>query len=275
MLKQINHMQKVAVYLGIVIFLEFMLLMLPIKLNTFFFMFVPFVSVLITMLLTGEAFSKKGWSQLGFHRFSTKFFAIGLLVPMLPILIGFSFVWLSGLGTFGVAPEYEGKAIFLTVQFVISFLFSSLTVTLGEEIGWRGYMEAKLSRLGLAPSLLLNGFIWGLFHLPVMIFTDIYHDGVNLFVYIPMFMVTVTLAGAFMTYLKTATGSIWPAIAAHSMHNLVWNYGDLLTQNPKPIVTYLTGDAGIVLILFYLIVFVIIVKRDNTAIHSAGNIIAK
>lgn len=263
MLRKINNFQKVAVYLGIIIFLEFMLIMLPIKIDGIMYMLVPFASVILTMLLTGEAFSKQSWSQLGFHRFSMKYLLIGLLVPALPILIGFSIVWLTGLGTLGLPSEYEGQVPTLIIGFFITLIINSLTFTLGEEIGWRGYLEAKLRSLGHVPSLWINGLIWSLFHLPIMIFTDAYHDGVNLFFYIPMFILTVTFAGAFMTHLKYVTGSIWPAIAAHTVHNLVWNYGDLLTQDALPIVTYLTGDAGIVLLAFYIIVFALITKKNN------------
>ncbi|MBE4907588.1 CPBP family intramembrane metalloprotease [Bacillus luteolus] len=76
-------------------------------------------------------------------------------------------------------------------------------------------------------------------------------------------MVTVTLAGAFMTYLTYATRSIWPAFIAHSVHNTAWNYGDSLTQEAKSIVTYITGDTGLVLIVFYLLVFVWMINKGE------------
>lgn len=66
-----------------------------------------------------------------------------------------------------------------------------------------------------------------------------------------------------LTYLKHATGSIWPAIIAHSVHNTAWNYGDTLTQEAKPIVTYITLDAGLVLIVIYLLAFVWVLKKEN------------
>ncbi|MFD2444981.1 CPBP family intramembrane glutamic endopeptidase [Bacillus sp. CGMCC 1.16607] len=263
MLKHLSNMQKVSVYLVLVLAIVFMIVVLPIEQSTSLFMFVPFVAVLITMLLSGEMFTKAGWKQLGFHRFQLKTFLGALVIPMIPILIGYIIVWLAGIGTFELEKEYEGRGVFLFVGFFITLIASSLTVTLGEEIGWRGYLAAKLRSIGLEKALLLNGFIWGLFHLPIILFTDIYHTDVNLLTFIPMFMTTVTLAGAFITYVRYASGSIWPAIIAHSAHNVVWNYGELFTQNPHPVVTYITGDAGAVLIIFYLIIFIWIIKKSK------------
>ena len=263
MFKHLSDMQKVSVYTALVFIFVAMLILLPIKQSSLFFMFVPLVSVLITMLLTGEAFTKTGWKQLGFHRFHSNTFFLSLVIPMIPIMIGYTLVWMTGLGTFGIADEYKGKEMVLVVGFFMTLIISSLTVTLGEEIGWRGYMASKLKRLGLAKALLLNGLIWGLFHLPIILFTDVYHADVNLFAFIPLFLATVTLAGAFMTYVRYASGSIWPAIIAHTAHNLMWNYGELFTREPHSLVTYITGDAGLVLIVFYLILFIWIVTKKK------------
>jgi len=268
LLKHLSEMQKAAVYTALVFVFVIVLVMLPGEKNTSVFMFVPMASVLITMLLTGEGVRKQGWAQLGFHRFHMRGFLLALAVPIIPIIIGYAAVWISGLGAFGLSAEYEGQGMFLFVGFFVSFVINAFTVTLGEEIGWRGYLAEKLAKLGFAQSLLLNGFIWGLFHLPIMLFTDVYHDDANMVLYIPLFMATVTLVGAFITYLKYVTGSIWPAIAAHTVHNLVWYYGELFTQEPNSSVTYITGDAGIVLLFFYLIVFIIIMKRNNKEIRE-------
>ena len=139
MLKQLSDMQKVLVYIALVFVFVFMIVVLPFEQNTSLFMFVPFASMLVTMLLTGEGFTKAGWKQLGFHRFQMKIFFWALIIPMIPILIGYAIVWLTGLGTFGLKEEYEGRELFLFVGFFITLITSSLSVTLGEEIGWRGY----------------------------------------------------------------------------------------------------------------------------------------
>ena len=47
---------------------------------------------------------------------------------------------------------------------------------LGEEIGWRGYMLPRLLGRGVVPAMLLVGFLHGVWHLPLMLTTDYYHN---------------------------------------------------------------------------------------------------
>lgn len=263
MLRNLSEIQKAALYVLIMFSLVFIVIWLPVEQSASLFMFVPLVSVTLTMLLTGELFTRLGWKQLGLHRFPVRTVLMSCLIPLIPLILGYALVWTTGLADFRVDDEYAGRELYLFIGFFISLITSSLTVTLGEEIGWRGYLAEKMRALGLAKGLLLNGFIWGTFHMPIMLFTDIYHSNVNLTLFIPMFMITITLVGAFMTYLKYLTGSVWPAVIAHSAHNVMWNYGELYTQNPDSVVPYITGDAGVVLIVFYLLLFMWILKRGK------------
>ncbi|MCI3922684.1 CPBP family intramembrane metalloprotease [Paenibacillus sp. TRM 82003] len=265
MLNRWRDGQKAALFIGIIGLLMALVLVLPIRANTNLMMYLPLTAVLIAMLLTGEAFAKAGWRQLGFYRFPGKMSLVAFVVPALPILAGHLIVWWSGLGRFGLIEPLQGRETELLLSFVLSFILSSLTVTLGEEAGWRGYLAEKLKGLGWSKSLLANGFIWSLFHLPVIVFTDIYHNGVFLWTFIPMFIVTVTLAGTFMTYLRYATGSIWPPIIAHSSHNAFWNVGMWYTQDAAPSATYIVGDVGAVQSLFYLVLFIWIVRKHKNS----------
>lgn len=45
----------------------------------------------------------------------------------------------------------------------IHFIFS-----LGEEIGWRGYLLPRLMNLGKLPAYLIVGMVWGLWHAPII-----------------------------------------------------------------------------------------------------------
>jgi membrane protease YdiL (CAAX protease family) len=40
--------------------------------------------------------------------------------------------------------------------------------TFGEEFGWRGYLQPRLSHLGPLRSMLLVGVIWGVWHAPII-----------------------------------------------------------------------------------------------------------
>jgi len=90
-------------------------------------------------------------------------------------------------------------------------------------------------------------------------------------------MINVMMAGYFIGYLRIVTGSIWPAIIAHCAHNMAWGYGSMLTTNADPIVSYITGDVGLIGVAFYFVVFLVI-RRDlkkRRAMNVDGISIAK
>lgn len=49
-------------------------------------------------------------------------------------------------------------------------IFPSTVLAYGEERGWRGFLSQELSPLGFWKSSLLTGFIWGLWHSPLIYF---------------------------------------------------------------------------------------------------------
>src|SRR5699024_11776789 len=54
------------------------------------------------------------------------------------------------------------------VALPVNSLVSALA-TLGEEIGWRGWLLPNLRPLGTWPALLLSGVIWGVWHAPLIL----------------------------------------------------------------------------------------------------------
>ncbi|MEW9552403.1 CPBP family intramembrane glutamic endopeptidase [Nonomuraea sp. NPDC050783] len=81
----------------------------------------------------------------------------------------------------------------------------------GEEWGWRGYLEPRLQPLGLLPMVLISGLIWGLWHLPVAFLGDR-----EPLLWLPAYVVDCTLSGALLCWLRLRTHSIWPAVVGHA-----------------------------------------------------------
>lgn len=86
--------------------------------------------------------------------------------------------------------------------------------TIGEELGWRGYLlPALLTRIGRWPALLLSGAIWGLWHSPVILLG--YNFGRTDISGVLLMTVAGTLLGILFGWLRLASGNIWPAVFAH------------------------------------------------------------
>jgi membrane protease YdiL (CAAX protease family) len=112
--------------------------------------------------------------------------------------------------------------------------------------------------------MILVGFCHGLWHLPLMLFTPYYHTGANLAAVVPLFLVTLTLAGIFYGYLFFSTWSVWPVAIAHGVYNFVWNLGsDFLAPASPETMEVWGGESGILAIVGLVVVCAILVPRIN------------
>jgi membrane protease YdiL (CAAX protease family) len=73
-----------------------------------------------------------------------------------------------------VPGDTQSPPLYL-LDVVVSIVIVTLMGGIGEEIGWRGYMLPHLLKLGATPALLISGFAHGLFHLPAILGTSVYH----------------------------------------------------------------------------------------------------
>lgn len=134
----------------------------------------------------------------------------------------------------------------------MTLVLNTLTNSMGEELGWRGFLLPHLAQFGPVRAMALTGFLHALWHLPFMLMTSLYHPEGDRLVVVPLFVVSVTLAGFFLGYLRLASGSVWPAALGHTAHNLLWAVLSLFTASTSPLaVEYLAGDSGLLVALGY------------------------
>jgi membrane protease YdiL (CAAX protease family) len=107
-----------------------------------------------------------------------------------------------------------GGVAAVTVMFVIG-----LIPCFGEEWGWRGYLLPRLMPLGTWPTLLISGALWAFWHAPLVLRGFNYDDG-GIAGMIEM-TVSCMLAGIVLGWLDLSSGSVWPAVVAHSSNNTV------------------------------------------------------
>lgn len=106
--------------------------------------------------------------------------------------------------------------------FISIFIFSFLNIMpfIGEEYGWRAYLAPRLKEIyGYKKSILMTGFIWGIWHLPLNLFY--YSDGIltSQIYSILIQLVFCTFLGIFLTYAYNKTNSIWAPVMIHYLNN--------------------------------------------------------
>ena len=223
-------------------------------------MVTPAIAVVIMMVIAGEGRSRSSWISLGVTRAGLDGWWLAILGPIAVLALSYGLLISVGMASLA-APEMSRSAADIAVGLVLN-LAVGLVLAFGEEVGWRGYMLPRLAAIGIVPAMLLVGLAQGVWHLPVMLLTPFYHSGGNPLIVVPLFLVTLTLAGIFYGYLWVSTGSVWPVVIAHAVYNFVWNVGSEFVQAKSPdTMEYIGGESGVLVIAGLLIAAFFIIPR--------------
>lgn len=166
-----------------------------------------------------------------------------LLAATLPFVIGATVylpVWILGLGRFG------GMTLLIAaMQSALIHFPLHLFAAAGEELGWRGVLVPNLARTAGSKTIaFLPGAIWALWHYPDILFFD-YNVGTSFIFALTCFSASLIGAGAFLSWLRLTSGSIWPCVVFHGVHNsVILGIFDRLTA-PKAVTLYITSEFGI------------------------------
>ena len=104
------------------------------------------------------------------------------------------------------------------INIVLASWLINLLPALGEEIGWRGWLTPQLLPLGVVPTILITGVIWGLWHTPLILLGHNYPHLPGWLAVIFM-VIFCTLVGGVLAWLSIRTNSVWPAALGHSTIN--------------------------------------------------------
>jgi uncharacterized protein len=221
-------------------------------------MMTPLVSVLIMKLvITREGYHRGGWADLGLSTIGLKTWGLALGLPFLILLVSYGAVWMLGLAGVGVPQNVADVLLSALIN-----LGAALVLCVGEETGWRGYLFPKLMGLGLKPALLLSGLLQGLWHVPFIVFTTVYHSDGNPWLVIPLFISTMSVAGVLFGYLRVKSGSTWPAVVAHAIFNTYWTLFNAVTIGATALATeYLAGETGLFTLVGIIVSATILVRQ--------------
>lgn len=169
----------------------------------------------ILMTVIVRSIFKGRWKTAGLKlniKGNGKWYLISIFIfPLIIAVVGF-IGWITGL---------------LEVNNLNSTTFSSMLMGLVpvlifcifEEFGWRGYLEAELAKSGLKDfhRHLVVGVIWGLWHIPYYLVTDLVH--VTKAYHIPAMILFCILSSTFYGQIRKKTNSVWPAVLTHTIGN--------------------------------------------------------
>jgi membrane protease YdiL (CAAX protease family) len=216
-------------------------------------MWAPALAHVLTRLITKEGWRyahlrprlKEGWP----------YWLAAWLVPALLTIAGLVIYFLlfprnydSELSTLRemleAAPVEPGEInlwVLVAVQVFQGLLlapFINGIATFGEEFGWRGYLQPKLTALGLRRAMVLMGVIWGVWHWPAILMGHNYglnYPGAPFLG--PLAMVWFTLiVGTLLGWLKFKAGSVWPAVIGHAALNGMASLGVVFVRGkPNPL----------------------------------------
>jgi uncharacterized protein len=117
--------------------------------------FAPYAVVIPTLVAFGEIgiFGWMGWGRSAWFQFSSS----GVEVS--------GGRWLLGRGEQSWPTFICNIALTATAYSFIALIFA-----VGEELGWRGYLQGLLiQRLGLSKGIICLGLLWSVWHLPLLL----------------------------------------------------------------------------------------------------------
>jgi membrane protease YdiL (CAAX protease family) len=237
-----NNKFKIWWYVGIVFIISYAWQYLIYKTGEIesllipFLMLIPGIIAIVFIIIKKEGFRKVGWGLKKWWYIFPAIF-IPLTVAILIVLLMEALHWATFVGklfTFknGMVEISNIKLIlgnqaqnisFFIFNFLLShtiFLTIGSIITLGEELGWRGYLQEKMLRkFGLNKGLIFLGIIWGYWHLPIILMGFNFPDNPILGALLLMPLGTIFLA-IFMGWLYLRSRSIWIPALAHASANL-------------------------------------------------------
>jgi membrane protease YdiL (CAAX protease family) len=114
----------------------------------------------------------------------------------------------------------------------------------GEELGWRGFLQKELGPMGFWRSSALIGFIWGVWHLPLILMGHNYpdHPVAGFF----LWTVNCVFLGIVFSYVRVRAKSVVAAAVMHGTYNATAGVAIILIVGGNDLTTGVPGLPGVI-----------------------------
>jgi membrane protease YdiL (CAAX protease family) len=191
-------------------------------------MWCPAIATIITLKLKKRPISSLNWNWGNW-----KYIRLSYIIPALYGLITYILIWILGFGSIanedtilnwakelGLVGIGNLKSIPIVIVAVVLLgtieVIRSSATTLGEEIGWRGFLIWELRKvLSFTGVSIFSGLIWATWHWPIIVFY-----GSNIALELTTFYIVIVSMSFIMTYYTFKSISLWPAVIFHAVSNV-------------------------------------------------------
>jgi len=238
------------------------------------YMFMPALAVVLVQRMEG----RPPLQSMGFKWKINWWWLLSLLLPVVLafLALGVSLIFpgvefspeMAGLmERFAVllAPEeieqMEGGFLRPLLLILVQTLLFGLTLNavagFGEELGWRGFLQREMENAGFWISSLIIGFIWGLWHAPLIL------QGHNYptypFLGVIMMILWCMLLAPLFGYIRLRAGSVIAPSIMHGSLNASVGLSTMYVRGGSELTVGLPGLAGFIVLL---IINILLYFRD-------------
>jgi membrane protease YdiL (CAAX protease family) len=196
--------------------------------------------------------------DIGLRTPSKHWMIVAYTVPAIAAVLILVISVLLGIGEFQIESF---KMLINRLVFTPTFgVLLSLIFALGEEIGWRGFLYARIHDWDIETPNLLNGIIWAVWYWPLILFLD-YAASPQPAVSLVLFTISIVAFSVFQGQLRRISKSVWAPALAHAVHN-TWvqsiypSFYKAGALNP-----FFGGEAGVILAVLYLLLAIYLQKK--------------
>lgn len=133
------------------------------------------------------------------------------------------------------------------IQGLIAGITINAVAGFGEELGWRGFLQREFASMGFWKSSLLIGFIWGVWHMPIILQGHNYPE--HPVAGVLMMIIWCLLLAPIFSYVRLKAKSVIAAAIIHGSLNATAGLAITVVKGGNDLLIGVTGLAGFIVLV--------------------------